>query len=43
MRAWLSRCEIAVFVAIAFLAASSAVIAQYVKYPTANVPRTADG
>jgi len=42
MRVWPSRSGIAVFVAIGLLA-SSAVVAQYVKYPTANVPRTADG
>jgi len=42
MRVWPSRSGIAVLVAIGLLA-SSAVVAQYVKYPTANVPRTADG
>jgi hypothetical protein len=42
MRVWPSRSGIAVFVAIGLLA-SSTVVAQYVKYPTANVPRTADG
>src|SRR5678816_3281492 len=42
MRVWPSRSGIAVLVAIGLLA-SSAVVAQYLKYPTADVPRTADG